>query len=84
ELKIFMLADARERSRRRQKELGEKNVSISVDELEKEILERDRIDSQRSVSPLRKAEDAIELDTTHLSIEEQVEFIVKKAKEIIQ
>lgn len=83
DLKIFMLADARERAVRRRKELETKGVTISVEELEKEILERDRIDSGRAVSPLTKADDAIELDTTHLSIEEQVTFIVEKARKII-
>ena len=83
ELKIFMLADARERAVRRRKELETTGVTITVEELEKEILERDRIDSGRAVSPLTKAEDAIELDTTHLSIEEQVNFIVEKARKII-
>ncbi|MFZ4619208.1 MAG: (d)CMP kinase [Bacteroidota bacterium] len=84
DLKIFMLADARERAVRRRKELETKGVTISVEELEKEILERDRIDSGRAVSPLTKAHDAIELDTTHLSIEEQVKFIVEKANKIIK
>lgn len=65
------------------KELELKGVTIPVKELEKEILERDKIDSERAVSPLRKAHDAIELDTTNLSIEQQVEFIVAKAKKII-
>ncbi len=82
ELKIFMLANERERAERRKKELEAKGVEITIEDLEKEILERDRIDSERTVSPLRKAEDAIELDTTRLTIEQQVEFIVTKAKEI--
>ncbi len=83
ELKIFMRANERERATRRKKEWETKGVSVTLDDLEKEILERDRIDSERAVSPLRKAEDAIELDTTNLSIEQQVEFIVTKAKKII-
>ncbi len=83
ELKIFMVADEHERAVRRMKELESKGVTIPVKELEKEILERDKIDSERAVSPLRKAHDAIELDTTNLSIEQQVEFIVAKAKKII-
>ncbi len=83
ELKIFMVADEHERAVRRMKELELKGVTIPVKELEKEILERDKIDSERAVSPLRKAHDAIELDTTNLSIEQQVEFIVAKAKKII-
>ncbi len=83
DLKIFMRADARERAVRRKKELATKGVEISIEELEKEILERDRIDSGRAVSPLTKAADAVELDTTHRSIEEQVNFIVEKARKII-
>ena len=83
ELKIFMLANERERAERRKKELVAKGVDITIDDLVKEILERDRIDSEREVSPLRKADDAIELDTTTLTIEQQVEFIVAKAKKII-
>jgi cytidylate kinase len=83
DLKIFMRADARERAVRRRKELEAKGVEISIEELEKEILERDRIDSGRAVSPLTKAADAVELDTTYRSIEEQVNFIVEKARKII-
>ncbi len=84
DLKIFMRADERERAVRRKKELERKGVSIEVVELEKEILARDRIDSERALSPLKKAADAIEVDTTNLSIEQQVEFIVSRAKEIIR
>ncbi|HAP34586.1 MAG TPA: (d)CMP kinase [Bacteroidetes bacterium] len=83
ELKIFMLANERERAERRKKELIAKGVEITIDDLVKEIVERDRIDSEREVSPLCKAGDAIELDTTKLTIQEQVEFIVAKAKKII-
>ncbi len=83
ELKIFMKADERERAVRRKKELATKGVDITVDDLEKEIVERDKIDSERAVSPLRKADDAVELDTTRLTIDQQVAFIVAKANEII-
>ena len=83
ELKVFMVAQERERAVRRKKEFETKGVAVSVEAMEKEILERDKIDSERAVSPLKKAKDAIELDTTNLSIEEQVEFIVAKAKKII-
>ncbi len=83
ELKIFMLAEGRERAVRRKKELEAHGVAVSVETLEQELVERDRIDSQREVSPLRRADDAIPLDTTHLSIDEQVEFIVEKAKKIL-
>lgn len=83
ELKIFMVANPRERAKRRLKELNEKNISVTLEELEREILERDMIDSNRELSPLKKADDAFVLDTTNLSIEEQVEVIVEKAKKII-
>ncbi|MBW7888315.1 MAG: (d)CMP kinase [Bacteroidetes bacterium] len=83
ELKIFMVANPRERAKRRLKELNEKNISVTLEDLEREILERDMIDSNRELSPLKKADDAFVLDTTNLSIEEQVEVIVEKAKKII-
>jgi cytidylate kinase len=82
-LKVFMRADVRERAERRKKELDAKGVPVTLEVLEQEIMDRDTIDSERTVSPLKKAADAIELDTTHLSIEQQVEFIVSKATVII-
>ncbi len=84
ELKIFMIADARERAVRRQKEMQGKGVAVDLDNLKNEIAERDRIDSTREASPLKKADDAVVLDTTHLSIDEQVQFIVARAKEKIE
>lgn len=83
DLKIFMRADARERAVRRKKELETKGITVALDVLEQEILDRDRIDSERSMSPLKQAADAIEVDTTHLSIEQQVDLIVTKANAII-
>ena len=83
ELKIFMVADAHERAVRRQNEFALKNISVPLGKLEQEIIERDRYDSHREMSPLSKAQDAIELDTTDMTIEEQVVFIVNKAKEVI-
>jgi cytidylate kinase len=81
DVKIFMLAHPRERAVRRSKELAAKGITTKIDELEREIAERDNKDMNRSLSPLMRADDAILLDTTALTIEEQVEFIVKKAKE---
>jgi cytidylate kinase len=81
QLKVFMIADARERARRRQKELVEQGVSVDEETLVREIIERDRKDSTRVHSPLRQAPDAVVLDTTTLTIKEQVDFIVKKALE---
>jgi cytidylate kinase len=84
DLKIFMIASVPERVKRRQKDLQVTGVDIDTAALEKEIMERDRLDSTRAASPLRKASDAIEVDTSTTSIEEQVEFVVGKAKEIIE
>jgi cytidylate kinase len=82
DLKIFMQADVGKRAQRRQKELAQRSVHIQLDDLQREIHQRDEKDSQREVSPLRKADDAVILDTSDLSIEEQVEFIIKKVKEL--
>ena len=83
DLKIFMIANVKERASRRQKDLIKEGVDVSLEELVDEINERDRKDSRRNISPLRKADDAIILDTTNLAITEQVKFIVNKANEII-
>lgn len=83
-LKIFLTADINERVRRRLKDLKEKNFDIDVVDVRRQILERDRIDSSREHSPLRKAEDAILLDTTNLTIDEQVQRIYELAKKIFE
>lgn len=83
DLKIFMKADTHERAQRRKRELEAKGVAVQLEQLEHEIIERDMIDSHRDVSPLRKADDAVEVDTTNLTIEQQVELIVKIAKKQI-
>ncbi len=69
ELKFFMNASLEERARRRLAELTLLGESVGLEEVEKSLAERDRIDSQRSVAPLRAAPDAILVDTTHLSAE---------------
>jgi cytidylate kinase len=84
ELKIYMIADTKVRAKRRALELQEQGFSFDVETLEKEIEIRDRKDSTRQMSPLQKAADAIELDTSLLSIEEQVEFVMAKVYEIIE
>jgi len=83
DMKIFMMANVNERASRRQKDLIKEGVDVSLEELVEEINERDRKDSKRNISPLRKADDAIILDTTNLTIAKQVKFIVNKANEII-
>jgi cytidylate kinase len=81
ELKIFMSASAEERARRRVKEFGERGEQIDFDAVLREIRQRDAADENRNVGPLRKADDAIEIDTTNLSIDEQVKKIVRLARE---
>ena len=83
ELKIFMVAAVSERARRRKKELLTSGIEVREEEIVKEIEERDRKDSTREVSPLKMAADAIKLDTSNLTIEEQVLFIVDRARKII-
>ncbi len=84
ELKIFMVADITERARRRRQDLAMTGLEVDDETVVQEIVNRDTLDSTRKASPLRKADDAIELDTSGLTIAEQVEFIVNKATEIIQ
>jgi cytidylate kinase len=79
ELKVFMEAEFYIRAGRRQKELLEKEELIDLERVMENLKKRDRIDSTREVSPLRKAEDAIIVDTTHLTLEEQVEEILNLA-----
>ncbi|TAK55055.1 MAG: cytidylate kinase, partial [Bacteroidetes bacterium] len=83
DLKIFLVAEVSERARRRQKDLKESGVDIELETLIDELAKRDEYDSKRIVSPLRKAENAILLDTSNMTIDEQVEFIVAKANAII-
>lgn len=84
ELKIFMTASAKIRAERRFNELVAKGQEVSFDEVYKNVIERDSIDSSREDSPLVKAKDAIELDNSELSKEEQFDMIYKLAVERIQ
>ncbi|NMB21628.1 MAG: (d)CMP kinase [Firmicutes bacterium] len=74
--KIFLQATVEERARRRQQELQRKGVVVDIKDLQEQIRTRDHLDSTRENSPLRKAEDAIEIDTTSLSISEVVEKVL--------
>ncbi|MEI9956040.1 MAG: (d)CMP kinase [Ferruginibacter sp.] len=80
ELKIFMTADIAVRVERRFKEMFEKNPNITIEEVKNNLEMRDYIDSNREVSPLRKAADAIEIDNTHLTMEEQLAFALNLVK----
>ncbi|MBI2618844.1 MAG: (d)CMP kinase [Ignavibacteriales bacterium] len=84
DLKIYLVANVAERARRRKKELDLAGEKIEEQKLVQELIDRDTRDSSREISPLRKADDAVEIDTSHLTIEQQVEFIVRRAKEIIK
>jgi CMP/dCMP kinase len=77
ELKIFMTADIAVRVERRFKEMFEKNPNITIEEVKSNLEMRDYIDSHREVSPLRQAEDAILLDNTMITMEEQLDFALK-------
>lgn len=76
-VKIFLVASLEERARRRQEELADHGVRQEIEELCEEIQRRDRMDSERADSPLRAAADAIPLDTTGLSIEDQVAEVLR-------
>ena len=70
DVKIFLVADAKERANRRYKELVKKGENVKIEEIYENILKRDEIDSTRKESPLKKADNAIEVDTTSKNIEE--------------
>ena len=75
EIKIFLVASVEERAKRRFIENQEKGIEMSYEELVEDIRRRDHIDSTRKESPLRKAEDAIEIDTTTMTIEDVVKTV---------
>ncbi len=80
ELKIYLTASAEERAERRYKELLLKGEDISYEKVLADMQERDYNDMHREITPLRKADDAIELDTTGMSIDEVTEYILRKVK----
>jgi cytidylate kinase len=81
DLKVYLTASIAERARRRVAELGARGIHVDASTIEAEIGERDRRDSTREDSPLRKAGDAVEVDTTRLSIDEQVDAVARIARE---
>lgn len=81
ELKIFVTASAEVRAQRRYDELKAKGMSADFDDILKNVKERDYIDSHREVSPLRKADDAIELDNSNMTIAEQKAWLMQKFNE---
>jgi CMP/dCMP kinase len=79
DLKIFMTADLYVRAERRQKELLGKGQLVALEEVIENLRSRDEIDTSRKESPLKKAANAIEIDTTHITFEEQIELITNLA-----
>ncbi|MGE5479484.1 MAG: (d)CMP kinase [Chloroflexota bacterium] len=84
DLKIFLVATIESRAERRRKELAAKGIAVEFGEMKKQIEDRDRYDSSRAMSPLRKADDAIEIDTSNLTIEEQTNKILIAASKIAE
>jgi len=78
QLKIYMDAELSERGRRRRKELSEKDVGLNEEKVMDNIASRDEMDQRRSHSPLRVPEDAIIIDTTHLTIEQEIETVLRE------
>ena len=83
ELKIFMTADPAVRARRRYDELTAKGERVSLEEIERNVHERDYIDEHREISPLRRADDALLLDNSRMTVAEQMEWVTERIAERI-
>lgn len=84
QLKIFLTASVEERAQRRYKELLAKGEQVDLAQLQQDIASRDKQDSERAISPLRQAEDALFLDTSHMNIEQVTEKIMQLVEERAQ
>ncbi len=84
ELKVFLVASIEARAKRRTAELASKGIEADWQETMAQIGERDRYDSSRQISPLLKASDAIEIDTSNITIEQQSQMIVEMAEKLIK
>lgn len=84
ELKVFMTASTEVRAKRRQMELAEKGEIVELAEIIKNLEERDTIDSSRAEGPLKKVEDAVEIDTSNLQFEEQVQKVLNLASQSLE
>lgn len=83
-LKFFLTASAEERAKRRCSELNEKGIEVEYNNILNDIIKRDYIDSNREINPLKKAENAIEIDSSKLCINEVVELISEQIKKYIE
>ncbi len=81
-VKIFLTASVEARAERRYKQLISKGMTANMDDLLKDLRERDARDSQRAVAPLRQSEDAALLDTSEMTIQQAVDFVVDKAAQL--
>lgn len=84
EIKIFLTADPAVRARRRYDELRAKGMDVSLEEIERNIRERDEMDQNRAVSPLRKADDAMTLDNSHMTLAQQMEWFMERFERVMQ
>lgn len=82
-LKVFLTASANERAKRRHKQLKDKGIDVSLPALSRDIEERDRRDSERSVAPLRPADDARMLDSSNLTVDEVTQTVLDWANEVV-
>ena len=83
ELKIFMTADPKVRAERRYKELTAKGDEGTMEEILENVISRDQADMTRAISPLRRAEDALELDNSYMSVEEQMAWFMERYNKIV-
>jgi cytidylate kinase len=83
ELKIYMTADPMVRAERRYKELTAKGDNVTLEEVYENVVSRDKADMSRAISPLRKADDAIVLDNSHMSVEEQMSWFMERYEEAL-
>ena len=81
EFKFFMTASSEKRAERRYKELLEKGENVTLEKVLEDIENRDKNDSTRAISPLKKSEDAMLLDTSDMTVSDVVDFILKEVKE---
>ncbi|MBQ2374646.1 MAG: (d)CMP kinase [Alistipes sp.] len=83
ELKLFMTADAKVRAERRYAELTAKGDAVTFEEILENVISRDEADVNRAISPLRRADDAIELDNSYMSVEEQMAWFMERYEQIV-
>ena len=84
ELKIFMTADATVRAQRRYAELTAKGDKVTLEEILENVLSRDKADMEREISPLRQADDAVVLDNSYMSVEEQMAWFMERYEAIVK